>query len=80
MIFNGATGEKHPGVMNGPVPGGVAYLSGYKNCGVNGVNCATVEFSLLNANGNQPGFNGINYSLLDGVDKIKGDSLGAHTV
>jgi hypothetical protein len=71
------SGERGPGLVNGPLRGGVAYLSGYQDCAANGVNCATVEFTLVNpdAGGAQ---NSINYSLLDGVDKIAKTGLGNH--
>lgn len=50
--------------ISGPLYGGVAWLDGYADCGMSGVNCGTVEFSLINpGTDNANSFNSINYSL-----------------
>jgi hypothetical protein len=76
FLFSGS-GERAPGTISGPVAGGVAYLAGYEDCEASGVNCGTVEFSLINPNGGTMQ-NSINYSLLDGIDRIAKTSLGNH--
>nr|XP_019049723.1 hypothetical protein I302_00142 [Kwoniella bestiolae CBS 10118]OCF28653.1 hypothetical protein I302_00142 [Kwoniella bestiolae CBS 10118] len=65
--------------ISGEVRGGLAWMSGMQgtNCGDNGLNCGMVEFSLVNSQGG--GQNAGDYSLLDGLDDEKGDSLGEHT-
>ena len=48
----------------GPLRGGVAWLSDFADCQSSGVNCGTVEFSLLNPGDDAANTqNSINYSL-----------------
>lgn len=58
--------------INGPLYGGVAWMDGYKGCGMSGVNCGTVEFSLLSPGTDARNtHSAVNYSLL-------GKGLGNH--
>ena len=66
FLYQGNSNYEGATTINGPLLGGVAWLDGYDkaDCESSGVNCAIVEFTLVNpgsSNGNTQ--NAADYSL-----------------
>ncbi|WWC91083.1 uncharacterized protein L201_006024 [Kwoniella dendrophila CBS 6074] len=80
FIYEGNSSPQGSTTISGELKGGVAWMSGMTGveCGGNGLNCGTVEFTLTSGGENGEMQNSADYSLLNGLDAKQGTSLGNH--